>query len=114
MSDGPFSWFSSHVDGIALAVVSGVAASSVTGFLRGVRGVGILVSHVATSVLVVATYPATMAYLNDDWKYGSLLGLLCGVCAFAVFQLLIKISDRVASRGTDIADKLVDKYTGKP
>jgi len=112
-NNGLLEWLQSRGDGLAAAIAVGVASSSVTAYIKGTRTSGVLISHLATAILVVVIYPTMLAYFKDDWTVGLHLGLIAGITSFSVFSMLMKLGDkitnRVAERGTEMADTLIDK-----
>lgn len=90
------------------ALVLSAGGASIAGFIKGVKGYGLFMTHVAGSCLTAVVFPVVQDYYGPRWGLAS--ALACGVIAWAVFLFFIKFTDRVQARGDQIADGALKKF----
>ncbi len=105
-------WLSANGDDIAATVFMSVIVAALVGFRKRSTGMAIFLSGASAATLSLIAYPALTSY-GYDWRTGvSILGPLAGACSWAIFGILMKISDRLEARNTELADAAIDKAKG--
>lgn len=105
-------WLSHNSDDLFATVFVAILVALGVGFRKRSTGLAIFLSGFSAAALVVVAYPIFTSY-GYDWRIGvSVLAPVCGACSWAIFGVLVALSDRIDARRSQIADKLVDKAEG--
>lgn len=102
-------WLAQNGDDIAATIFVSVVVAALVGFRKRSTGMAIFLSGASAATLSLMAYPLLTRW-GYDWSVGvSVLAPLSGACSWAIFGILMKISDRLEARNTEIADKLINK-----
>jgi hypothetical protein len=112
MNDDPSvrEWLARYGDWLLSAEFIALLSASVAGFVQRVKGMAMFVSHVASGVATVVLFVIGTAYFqHSDILVAVSAGTLGGAAGMALFRMLVKIADRLETRSSDIADKIIAK-----
>lgn len=102
-------WLAANGDDVTATIFVSVVVAALVGFRKRSTGVAIFLSGASAATLSLIAYPVLTSW-GYDWRAGvSILGPLAGACSWAIFGILMKISDRLEARNTELADKLINK-----
>lgn len=101
-------WLSSHGDWLFASVFIALITSTTIGFRSGSKGGAILTSNASAAVMSIVIYPFLQRWGYAD-EFSLLLGLVCGACGYAMFGVLIALSDTIDRRRSKIADSVLDR-----
>lgn len=102
-------WLSANSDDLMATVFFSVCIAALVGFRRRSKGAAIFLGGIMSAMVALVVYPVVTSF-GYDWRVGvSVVAPLSGACSWALFGILMKISDRLEARDVEIADSLINK-----
>jgi hypothetical protein len=102
-------YLKAHSDEMMWAVLAAIFVAAIIGFRRKSTGMANFVACVSAALLAAMAYPLAdkMGY---SWEYiipG--VAVVCGGLSYTFFSMLIRVSDRIETRGDELADRVIDR-----
>ncbi|MCF8533056.1 MAG: hypothetical protein K9G48_08640 [Reyranella sp.] len=106
----PLEWFYDNLDGMVLALIATFSAATVAAFLKGARGVTILISLLSAFMLTGMSVPVAAIYWSLHWVWWPVIGVGVGMTSLSIMWFAIKFAERLQSRAPDFADGVGKRF----
>jgi exosortase/archaeosortase len=109
MADGPFSFYSANLDGVAFGIAASTIFSALGGVVKKAGARAIAYGLCAGAAIQTILMPVSYKLFGWGWEHWAVAGAVVGLTSSLIILTVVAVAEGVFKRNPDIAAQILKR-----